>query len=47
MSEELSFGEFDHGEFDHEAEPATNRQPWPAFLPKSLADRAREAVADP
>ena len=38
--------EFDPEELDHEAEPDTNWQPWHAFLPKPLADRAREAVAE-
>ncbi|MHB8393785.1 MAG: AAA family ATPase [Candidatus Dormibacteria bacterium] len=33
-------------EFDHVEEPDTVKPPWHAFLPKSLADRAREAVAD-
>ena len=46
MSEELDPEEFSAEELDHEAEPDTVRPPWHAFLPKSLSDRAREAVAD-
>ena len=38
--------EFDREELDQEEEPDTAMPPWHAFLPKSLADRAREAVAD-
>jgi|GEM_PF-5391634 len=41
MSEELS-----PEELDHEEEPGTVKPPWHGFLPKSLADRAREAVAE-
>ena len=56
MSEEFDPEEFDPEyfdpeylspeELDHEEEPDTVKPPWHAFLPKSLADRAREAVAD-
>ena len=46
MSEELDPEELSAEGLDHEAEPDTVKPPWHAFLPKSLADRAREAVAD-
>ncbi|MHB1526720.1 MAG: AAA family ATPase [Candidatus Dormibacteria bacterium] len=46
MSEELDPDELDLAELDHEKEPDTVKPPWRAFLPKSLADRALEAVAD-
>ena len=46
MSEKLDPEELSAEELDHEAEPDTVKPPWHAFLPKSLADRAREAVAD-
>ena len=51
MSEESDLDEHGSEEFDPEEmapeeEPDRGRQPWHAFLPKSLADRAREAVAE-
>jgi len=46
MSEDMDREAARPGELHPEQEPATVKPPWHAFLPKSLADRAREAVAD-
>ena len=47
MSEDFDLEEMDQeGEPDHAEEPGAAKPPWHAFLPKSLTDRAREAVAE-
>jgi len=46
MSEDVDHEAARPEEPDPEQELATVKPPWHAFLPKSLADRAREAVAD-